>query len=285
MSKGKALRKALADGLVVAPFIYDGLTAKIAESHGFRACYMTGHGSAAQLGFSDLGLISFTEMVTNVRYIANAVDIPVIADADTGYGNPLNARRTVREYERAGAAALHMEDQVFPKKCGFFEGKAVIPVDDAVAKLHAALDARSDPDFVIIARTDSLATNGWDEVETRANRFREAGADFVFVDGIKTADDLEQYTNRLVKQGIPSLYNGSLAPAGEIASRGFSIMITGGGHGLSYLAVRKAMRELKATGRQSTEGRMDFGSITDLLGLPEIYELEARYRPRTAQTV
>ncbi|MGD9890545.1 MAG: oxaloacetate decarboxylase [Dehalococcoidia bacterium] len=277
MGKGRQLRAALADGLVVAPFVYDGLTAKIAQAHGFRACYMTGHGTAAQAGFPDLGLISFGEMVANLRYVAGAVDIPVVADADTGYGNPLNVRRTVREYERAGAAALHMEDQVFPKKCGFFEGKAVIPVDEAVQKVRAAVDARHDPDFVIIARTDALAVSGWDAVEERVFRYREAGADLVFVDGIRTPDDLQQYTDRLVRAGLPCLYNGMIEPTGDIAARGFSLMITGGGHGLSYMAVRKAMLEARSGDGRSASSRLEFGSITDLLGLPEIYEIEARY--------
>jgi 2-methylisocitrate lyase-like PEP mutase family enzyme len=277
VGKARHLREALADGLVVAPFIYDGLTAKIAQSNGFRACYMTGHGTAAQAGFPDLGLISFGEMVANLRYVATAVDIPVIADADTGYGNALNVRRTVQEYERAGAAALHIEDQVFPKKCGFFEGKQVIPRDEAVAKVRAAVEARTDPDFVIIARTDALATDGWDAVDDRVNRYRDAGADLVFVDGIRTSDDLRQYTERLVQRGLPCLYNGMLEPTGEIAARGFALMITGGGHGLSYMAVRKALVEVRETGRQVANGWAQFGSITDLLGLPEVYEVEARY--------
>lgn len=277
MGKGKQLRAAMTDGLVVAPFIYDGLTAKIAQAHGFRACYMTGHGTAAQAGFPDLGLISFGEMVNNLRYIADAVDIPVIADADTGYGNALNVRRTVREYERAGVAAMHIEDQVFPKKCGFFEGKQVIPREEAAGKVRAAVDARTDPDLVIIARTDALAVNGWDDVVERAFSYREAGADLVFVDGIKTADDLTQYTERMVRAGLPCLYNGSLEPTGDIASRGFAVTITGGGHGLSYMAVRKAMLEARATGGQTTSSRLEFESITDLLGLPQIYETESRY--------
>jgi 2,3-dimethylmalate lyase len=282
----KKLRQALTEGLVVAPFVYDGLTAKIAENHGFPAVYMTGHGTAAQAGYPDFGLISFKEMLTNLSYIAAAVDVPVIADADTGYGNALNAGRTVREYGRAGAAALHMEDQSFPKKCGFFEGKQVIPIDEYIGKLKAALDARVDDDFVIIARTDALAVAGWDEVETRAHRYRETGADLVFVDGIKTMDDLEQYSKRLVGAGIPCLYNGSLAPTPEIKSRGFSVMITGGGHGLSYMAVKTAMLEIQnGTYSYGERSRLDFNSITDLLGLPEIYRLEKTYgRPNSFST-
>ena len=133
---------------------------------------------------------------------------------------------------------------------------------------------------MIIARTDSLATDGWDEVERRAHLYHEAGADLVFVDGIRTADDLQQYADRLLRAGIPCLYNGSLELTSQIAGRGFSVMITGGGHGLSYMAVRGALESALATGRQGSNGRLEFGSITDLLGLPEIYELEARYRRR-----
>ena len=142
------LRELLAaDGLIVAPFILNALHARIAESVGFNAVYMTGAGTSAEKGFPDVGMLTMTEMVTNARYIANAVDIPVICDADTGYGNALTTQRTVREYESAGVAGIHIEDQVFPKKCGFFEGKQVVPMEEHVQKIRAALDARRDPDF------------------------------------------------------------------------------------------------------------------------------------------
>jgi 2-methylisocitrate lyase-like PEP mutase family enzyme len=277
-SAGAQLRKAMSEGLVVAPFVYDGFTALIAESRGAKAVYMTGHGTSAQIGLPDVGLTSFAEMLTNLGYIANAVKIPVIADADTGYGNPLNVRRTVRDYEAAGAAALHIEDQVFPKKCGFFQGKVCIPSEEHVQKLRAALDVRTDPDLVLIARTDAVAPLGWDEAIHRAHAYHEAGADLVFVDGIHSEDDLDRYTRELVEQGVPCLYNGSLVPTTEVAQRGFKMTITGGGHGLSYAAVRKALLQLKETGSLSADGGFDqFGSITDLLGLPEIYELEREY--------
>ena len=150
------LRRMLGSGhMVTAPFILNALHAKIAQSVGFEAVYMTGAGTAAERGFPDVGLLTMTEMVANAKYIVGAVDIPVICDADTGYGNPLNVRRTVREYEAAGVAAIHIEDQLFPKKCGFFEGKQVIPQEEMVPKVRAALDARTDPDFVVIARCDA----------------------------------------------------------------------------------------------------------------------------------
>ncbi len=281
---GKRLRAAMAKDMVVAPFVYDGFTALIAEGQGAEAVYMTGHGTSAQIGLPDVGLASMAEMVANLGYIAEAVDIPVIADADTGYGNAINAQRTVREYETAGAAAMHIEDQVFPKKCGFFEGKRCVPMAEHVQKIKAALDARADPDLVIIARTDAVAPNGWEDAIRRAEAYREAGADVVFVDGIKTVDDLDIYTRRLVEQDIPSLYNGRLLPAPEISARGFKIMITGGGHALSFAAVRQALLDIKRDGGAG-EARDDdrFNAMTSLLGLPEIYELEQRYATETEE--
>ena len=280
---GAKLRVAMADGMVLAPFVYDGFTARIAASQGAQAVYMTGHGTSAQIGLPDVGLTSMAEMVANLGYIVNAVDVPVVADADTGYGNAINAQRTVREYEAAGAAAMHLEDQIFPKRCGFFEGKECVPMEEHVQKIRAALDARVDPDMVIIARTDAVAPNGWDDAIRRAEAYRLAGADLVFVDGIKTLDDLDIYTTRLVEQGIPCLYNGQLQPVPEVASRGFKVMITGGGHALSYAAVRQALLDLKGGGGigepRDTER---FNATTSLLGLPEIYELEQRYATENA---
>ncbi|MBI2205069.1 MAG: isocitrate lyase/PEP mutase family protein [Candidatus Rokubacteria bacterium] len=278
MSKGKQLREAMANGLVVAPFVYDGFTAKIARRHGAKAIYMSGFGTAAQLGMPDVGLTSFAEMVDNLRYVAGAVDVPVIADADTGYGNPVNARRTVREYEEAGAAALHLEDQVFPKKCGFFAGKQVVPKEEHVYKIQAALDARQDPEFVIIARTDALAPNGWPDAIDRCLAYHKAGADLVFVDGIRTLEDLDIYQRELVGQGVACLYNGGLEPTARVAARGFRVMITGSAHRLSYAAFRHALLEIKSTGGTGQPRNADqFRAITDLLGLPEVYELERRY--------
>jgi 2-methylisocitrate lyase-like PEP mutase family enzyme len=202
--------------MVVAPFVYDCLQARIAEQTGFDSVYMTGFGTAAARGFPDLGLLTMSEMVQNVRAIAHAVKVPVICDADTGYGNPLNVWRTVREYEEAGAAALHIEDQMFPKKCGFLAGKQVIPQGEMIAKVRAACDARCDPDFVIIARTDALAVNGWDDVVSRARAYRAAGADLIFVDGIRTLEDLKNYAAKL--GDLPILYNGALLPLPELAA-------------------------------------------------------------------
>lgn len=277
-STAKRLRNSMQQGLVVAPFVYDAFQAKIAQKVGLEAIYMTGFGTAAARGYPDVGLLTLTEMAQNVGYVSAAVDLPLIADADTGYGNPLNVQRTVRTYENAGVSALHIEDQVFPKKCGFMQGKMVIPKDEMVQKVRAALDARSDPDLIIIARTDALAVHGWDETESRARAYYEVGADLVFVDGIRTEEELETYARRL--EDVPRLYNGGLLRVADIASMGFRLMITGGTIWAVYDAVYTLMRELKETG--TTAGNRArgglFEEVTELLGLPEVYELEQRYQ-------
>ena len=262
--------------MVVAPFVYDGLQAKVAEAAGFRAVYMTGFGTAAARGHPDLGLLTMTEMVDNVRAICAAVRIPVICDADTGYGNPLNVTRTVGEYEAAGAAALHIEDQAWPKRCGFLAGKEVIPLAEMVAKIRAACDARRHRELVIIARSDALQQHGWDEVERRARAYREAGADMIFVDGIMTVQELDTYAQRL--GDLPLLYNGQLLPVAEVAKRRFRIMIHTATLVASYQALRDAMAELKATGAIS--GANDpaaFAEIIRLLGVSEMLELAKKY--------
>jgi 2-methylisocitrate lyase-like PEP mutase family enzyme len=273
----KQLRAFLAGpSMVVAPFVYDCLQARIAEQTGFDAVYMTGFGTAAARGFPDLGLLTMSEMVQNVRAIAHAVKVPVICDADTGYGNPLNVWRTVREYEEAGAAALHIEDQVFPKKCGFLAGKQVIPQAEMIAKVRAACDARRDPDFVIIARTDALAVNGWDDVVSRARAYRAAGADLLFVDGIRTLEDLKNYAAKL--GDLPILYNGALLPIPELAGYGFKLTIHLGSLMAAYVNFRDALRQLKENGAMSVsfDGRV-FRELTELLGVPETEALAKKY--------
>ena len=261
--------------MVVAPFIMNALHAKIAESVGFNAIYMTGSGTSAERGYPDVGLLTQTEMVQNARYIADAVEIPVISDADTGYGNPLNVYRTVKEYESAGVAAIHIEDQLFPKKCGFFDGKEVIPPEEMVEKLRAAQDARSDPDFTIIARCDAYAVNGWEDTVQRCNAYVEAGADMVFVDGIKSVDDLHMYASDLGH--LPRMYNGDLLPSHEVAELGYKLMICGSTIWLVYKAVKDAFEELKAVGKVDPSRYATRMDVANLLGLQEIYEMEKRY--------
>ena len=263
--------------MVIAPFVYDCLQAKLAQREGFKAIYMTGFGTAAARGFPDLGLLTMGEMVDNVRALSRSVNIPLICDADTGYGEAINVQRTVREYEDAGAAALHIEDQVWPKRCGFLDGKQVIPLENMEAKLRAAIDARRDPDLVIIARTDALAPLGWEEVARRARAYRAAGADLIFVDGIKTLDDLRNCARLL--SGLPLLYNGQLLHPSEIAQYGFKVMIHIATLFAIYQRTRDAISELARAGTISGSAGFELlPEMTDLLGAPEVLETSKRYK-------
>src|SRR3981189_3617035 len=190
MSRAKSFREAMKRGMVSAPGCYDCITARSIERAGFEAVYMTGAGTAATLGYPDFGLVTMSEMVANAGRIAAAVELPVTADADTGYGNELNVFRTVREFERSGVAGIHIEDQEFPKKCGHLEGKQIIPREEWLAKIRAAAAARRDHDFMIIARTDARAVAGFDEAVARANEALAAGADMAFVEAPQTAEEV-----------------------------------------------------------------------------------------------
>jgi len=270
------LRQMLNSGeMVVAPFVLNALHAKIAESVGFQAVYMTGAGTSAERGFPDVGLLTMTEMVANAKYIATAVGVPVICDADTGYGNPLNVRRTIHEYEMAGVAGVHIEDQVFPKKCGFFEGKQVIPQAEAVQKIRAAKDARTDSDFVIIARCDAYAVTGWEDTVSRCNAYVEAGADLVFVDGIKSGDDIQRYAKDMAS--LPRMYNGDLMNTKDVAALGYRLMICGSTIWLVYKQVRDSFEELKSTGKVNPDRFGTRWDVAGLLGLDQIYDLERKY--------
>jgi 2-methylisocitrate lyase-like PEP mutase family enzyme len=271
------LRAMLSSGeMVVAPFCLNALHAKIAESVGFKAVYMTGSGTSAEHGFSDVGLLTQTEMVANARYIANAVEVPVVADCDTGYGNAINVHRAVQEYESIGVSGIHIEDQVFPKKCGFFAGKDVIPMEEHVQKVRAALDARKDKDFVIIARTDALQVNGWEDTIRRCKAYYAAGDDLVFVDGVKTKEDLETCAREMAD--LPKVFNGAdpVATTGEVAELGFKLMLAGYTLTVVYDAVKRAMTELRDNGAISTPQYRT--EIADLLGLQDIYAMEKEYK-------
>ena len=270
------LRQMLKSGqMVTAPFVLNAMHAKIAQSVGFDAVYMTGCGTDAERGFPDVGLLTMTEMVANAKYIANAIDIPVVCDADTGYGNPLNVQRTVREYEMAGVAGIHIEDQVFPKKCGFFEGKQVIPQEEAVQKIRAALDARTDPDFVIISRCDAYAVTGWEDTVQRCKAYIDAGADLVFVDGIKSPEDIKNYATDM--KDLPRMYNGDLMSTQDVAALGYKMMICGSTIWLVYKQVHDSFQELKNTGKVNPDRYGTRWDVAGLMGLDEIYELERRY--------
>jgi 2-methylisocitrate lyase-like PEP mutase family enzyme len=213
MSGAKALRSLLgADAMVIAPGAYDGLTAKLVAQAGFPAVYMTGAGTSVSQGYPDFGLLTMSEMVENAARIVRAVDVPVIADADTGYGNELNAFRTVQEYESRGVAGIHIEDQVSPKKCGHLDDKEVVSRDDYVAKIRAAVAARRNRDFMIIARTDARAVAGLDEALTRANAALQAGADMAFVEAPQTMQELAEVPKRVAGPCLLNVVRGGKTP-------------------------------------------------------------------------
>jgi 2,3-dimethylmalate lyase len=279
----RRLRELLASGEpVVAPGSYDALSARLVEQAGFDVVYMTGFGSTASLaGRPDVGLLTGTEMADNVRRIVAAVDVPVIADADTGYGNAVNVIRTVQAYEQAGVAGLHLEDQVMPKKCGHMSGKAVIGADEMAGKIAAAVAARRDPDLVIIARTDAAAVHGLDDAITRARTFAEAGADLLFVEAPTSEDDIARVAKELA--GVaPLVFNWAEGgrtpplPLARVAELGFSLVLFPIGTLLAATAGMQAMlAQLKVDGTPS--GLMPFDTFTDLIGLPEIRDLETRF--------
>lgn len=279
------LRAAIDAGTVIAPGVYDALSALLVEKTGFDACYLTGFGATASLlGRPDIGLTTQTEMVGAVRRIADAIDVPLIADADTGYGNTLNVVRTVREYERAGAAAIQLEDQVFPKRCGHMSGKEVVALPEAVAKIRAAVAARTDPDFQIIARTDVGAIEGTTVAIERAKAFADAGADILFVEAPRQLADIEQIARELA--GHRLLFNWVEGGKTEgvsvdvLRDLGFGLII----FPISTLlaataAIQPLLTTLKDTG--STDGyrdRMDtFADVVELVGLEEVRRIEESF--------
>jgi 2-methylisocitrate lyase-like PEP mutase family enzyme len=278
--------------MALAPGCYDPLGARLIEEAGFPAAYMTGFGTAAgRLGRPDVGLLTLSEMVDNARRIADAVDIPVIADADTGYGNPLNVIRTVREYEAAGVAAIHLEDQVMPKKCGHMEGKELIAAGDMAAKVSAAVAARRSSDFLIIARTDARAVEGLSGALARAQQYRDAGADVLFVEAPQSTEEIREIAKHFA--GVPLLFNyaeGGRTPAvthAFLRELGFSLVI----FPLSTLlvataAMRSVLAEIKASGTpiDVLPSMLRFDAFLDFIGVGEIRQLEQRFATRDTST-
>ena len=281
---GAALRDLLGgDEPVLAPGAYDGLSARLVERAGFPAVYLTGFGaSATLLGRPDVGLLSFDEMAGHARRFVQAVAVPVIADADDGYGNPLNVMRTVREYEAAGVAGLHIEDQVAPKRCGHMDGKDVIDASEMVEKVRAAVEARRSPDLVIIARTDARAVEGLDSALERARRYRDAGADLLFVEAPEGEHEIAAVADAF--PDTPLVFNwvdGGKTPAlglDRIRELGFRLVIY---PVTTLLAASRAVGEALARIREDgTPAGLDvpaFDEFTGMVGLPELRDLESRF--------
>lgn len=282
----RRLRNLLASGHpILAPGAYDSLSARLVEESGFEAVYMTGFGTAAsRLGRPDVGLLTMTEMVDNARGIARSCQLPVIADADTGYGNAINVVRTVQEFEQAGVAAIHLEDQVSPKRCGHLEGKLVVPMDEMVSKIRAATAARQKADLVVIARTDAAAEEGIEAAIERARRYRDVGADVLFVEAATSESDIERVASDL--SDMPLLFNWAEGgktppvPYDRLRELGFAIVI----YPLSTLltattAIRRALAQIKSAGTPADliEEMVSFDSFVNFIGLGEIHDLERRF--------
>jgi 2,3-dimethylmalate lyase len=283
------LRELLDSGqTIVAPGAFGPLAARLVEEAGFSAVYMTGFGaSAALLGRPDVGLLTMTEMAGNAGRIAACVDIPVIADADTGYGNPLNVIRTVGVYEAAGVAGIHIEDQVAPKKCGHMEGKLVISAEEMAQKVRAAVDARTDPDFMIIARTDARAVEGLAAALDRGRRYHDAGADALFIEALVSEAEIEAAVKAF--PDVPLLFNwaegGKTPPVrlDRLTELGYRIVIFPIATLLAATgAMRRVLGEIAAAGTPAAVlGELPtFGEFTDFIGVPEVRQIEQRYIAR-----
>lgn len=229
MRASTRLRELLRGGdVIVAPGVWDGLSARLVARAGFVAAYATGGGIARSMGYPDLGLLSLSEIVDRLANIVEHAGVPVIADADTGYGNALNAQRAVREFERAGVAALHLEDQTFPKRCGHYDDKAVVPTREMTQKLRAARDAMTDPDIVLIARTDALAVQGLDAAIERAHAYASAGADVIFVEAPVSIEQIETIARRVPQPKLINMFQGGktpLLPVQRLKALGYQIVI------------------------------------------------------------
>ena len=274
-------------GVIVLPGVYDALTAKLAERVGFKIIVHTGYATAASLlGQPDVGLVSFKEMCDRVASIARAVRIPVMSDADTGYGNPINVYRTVKEYIRAGAAGLFIEDQVWPKRCGHMSGKQIISAEEMVAKIKAAIDAKDDEDadFVVGARTDAIATDGIDEAIERAKSYSKAGADFVYIEAYESIEQMEKAVERVEPPLVLNLIEGGKTPIVSVKQAeemGFKMVA----FPLTALwattnAVMRTLQTLKETGSPQSclSGLTTWAEFNEIIGLPEIKKMEEKYK-------
>jgi methylisocitrate lyase len=264
---------------------YDAFSASLIEQAGGEVVYMSGSSVSSSVhGYPDVGLTTMTEMVERARQMVNAVDVPVFCDADTGYGNPINVKRTVEEYESAGVAGIHIEDQTFPKKCGHFEDKGIVPTEEMVQKIRAAADSREDDDFALIARTDARAVEGFDSAVDRSRAYLEAGADCLFFEAPRDREELEQVGETF--SDVPLIANmteGGKTPlftASEFEVMGFDVMLfPATGFKAAAKVLRDLYEEIAKSGTQ--KGMMDqlvtWEGRNDLTGLDDIIELERRY--------
>src|SRR3989454_12045800 len=286
MDKAKLIRNSLSDlGQLIMPGVYDALSAKIASRAGFEVIFITGYSvSATLLGEPDFGLLTQTEVVGAARRICSVVDTPVIVDADTGYGNAINVIRTVQDLIRAGAAGMFLEDQVWPKRCGHMKGKQVIPVEEHVQKIRAAVDARRGRDFFIVARTDARQVNGLEDAIKRCLKYKEAGADALFIEAPRSGEELKTIAKELPPPLVANMLEGGVTPLltkDELEKLGLQLIVCP----LTALyASAKAMQELfnliktKGTTRDALDRLLPFQQFHDIIGLDDYYNLDEKYR-------
>ena len=283
----KSIRKLLQDKSrpLVIPGVYDAIGAKIVEKVGFEAMFQTGYGTSATLfGMPDYGFIGSTETVDNARRICRAVSVPVIVDADTGYGNALSVWKLVRELESAGASGIFLEDQRWPKRCGHMQGKEVVPIDEYAEKLQAALDARSNKNFIIVARTDARATEGLDKAIERGLYYKKVGADVIFVEAPKTIQEMKKIGSAIDAPLVANMIEGGATPISsetKLHEMGFKIIL----YPLSVLfsntyATLQILRELKRSGttRKLNKKLVNFDQFNDLVELKKYRKLEKQYK-------
>jgi 2-methylisocitrate lyase-like PEP mutase family enzyme len=284
-AKSTSMKHLLKPGRCLAlPGVFDGISARVADSVGFEALYMTGYGAVASaLGVADAGTATYSEMLDRVRCIAGAVSVPFIADGDTGYGGLLNVDRTVRGYAAAGAAGIQLEDQEFPKKCGHTEYRRVIPAEDAVAKVRVAVEARPSADFLIVARTDARYAHGLDEALRRSEAFLNAGADILFVESPESIEELRRVAETF--RGATLLANmveGGRTPylgTAELAELGFAVALY---PGTGFLAAAAALKHVYAHLKQTGIGTggaelLPFSEMNELMGFPAVHAFEKRH--------
>ena len=278
-------RRIQAREFTVAPGVFDMISAKVADRTGFDALYMTGYGIAAShMGLPDAGLVSYSDMLGRAARICEAVRTPLIADADTGFGGLLNVRHTVRGYEAAGVAAIQIEDQEFPKKCGHAPGRRVVPLDDMLRKVEVAVEARDSDDFLVIARTDSRSSLGLDEAIRRGQGFAKAGADVVFIEAPESEEEFARIGREVDAPLLANMVEGGFSPvlpAETLARLGFAIAIY---PGTGFLATAKTLEHvyghLKTNGSSATLETESFsiGEMHELMGFEDVWEFEKRWR-------
>jgi methylisocitrate lyase len=269
--------------ILVAPGAFDGLSARLIERAGFPLIYVTGGGIARSMGYPDMGLLTMSEVIMRVKNIVEVTNIPVLADADTGYGNALNVMRTVREFETVGAAGIHIEDQITPKKCGHYEGKSLVSEEEMVKKIEAAIEARTDPDFVIIARTDARAVEGLENAIRRGRRYAEAGADMIFVEAPQSVEEIKEIANSISTPLLINMFKGGktpLVPMDELEAMGYRVAIVPSPLQLAAIhAMDQLLQILKEKGtiEPFSERMVSFKERDEIIDLSKYQELERKF--------